>query len=43
MTKIFTFDVLTKCVNKSVKTAYFPESLKLANFAPVFKKGGSSL
>ena len=31
-------NVLTKCVNKSVETGYFPDSLKLANVAPVFKK-----
>ena len=34
----FTFDVLTKFINKSVETGYFPDSLKLANLAPVFKK-----
>ena len=34
----FTFDVLTNCINKSVETGYFPDSLKLANVAPVFKK-----
>ena len=34
----FAFDVLTKCINKSVETGYFPDSLKLANVAPVFKK-----
>ena len=34
----FTFDVLTKCVNKSIETGCFPDSLKLANVAPVFKK-----
>ena len=27
----FTFDVLTKCVNKSIETGFFPDSLKLAN------------
>ena len=31
-------NVLTKCVNKSVETGHFPDSLKLANVAPVFKK-----
>ena len=34
----FTFDVLTKCVTISIETRYFPDSLKLANVAPVFKK-----
>ena len=34
----FTFDVLTKCVNKFIETGYFPDSLKLANAAPIFKK-----
>ena len=32
----FTFDVLTNCINKSIETGYFPDSLKLANVAPVF-------
>ena len=27
----FTFDVLTKCVNKSIETGFFSDSLKLAN------------
>ena len=34
----FTFDVLSKCINKSFETGYIPDSLKLANVAPVFKK-----
>ena len=34
----FTFDVLTKCINKSIETGYFPDRLKLANDAAVFKK-----
>ena len=34
----FTFDVLTNCINKSIETGYFPDSLKLANVTPVFKK-----
>ena len=34
----FTFDVLTNCINKSIETGYFADSLKLANVAPVFKK-----
>ena len=32
----FTFDVLTNSINKSIETGYFPDSLKLANVAPVF-------
>ena len=32
----FTFDVLTNCINKSIETGYFPDSLKLENVAPVF-------
>ena len=31
-------DVITKCINKSIETKYFPDGLKLANVAPVFKK-----
>ena len=34
----FTFDVLTNCINKSIEAGYFPDSLKLANVALVFKK-----
>ena len=34
----FTFDVLTYCINKSIETGDFPDSLKLANIPPVFKK-----
>ena len=34
----YNFDVLTNCINKSIETGYFPDSLKLANVAPVFKK-----
>ena len=34
----FTFDVLPKCINKSIDTGYFPDSLKLADVALVFKK-----
>ena len=34
----FTFDVFTNSINKSVETGYFPDSLKLANVTPVFKK-----
>ena len=32
-----TFDVLTKCINKSIEAGYLPDSLKLANVTPVFK------
>ena len=32
----FTFDVLSNCINKSIETGYFPDSLKLANVVPVF-------
>ena len=32
----FIFDVLSNCINKSIETGYFPDSLKLANVAPVF-------
>ena len=38
----FTFNVLRKCINKSIETGYFPDSLRLTNVAPVFKKIGSS-
>ena len=34
----FTFDVFTNSINKSIETGCFPDSLKLANVAPVFKK-----
>ena len=34
----FTFYVLTNFINKSIETGYFPDSLKLANVALVFKK-----
>ena len=34
----FNFDILTNCINKSIETGYFPDSLKLANVSPVFKK-----
>ena len=33
-----TFDVLTKCINKSIEIRYFPDSLKLVNVGPAFKK-----
>ena len=34
----FTFETLTNCINKSIETGYFPESLKEANITPIFKK-----
>ena len=34
----FTFDVLTNCINKSIETGYFLDSLKLSSVTPVFKK-----
>ena len=34
----FTFDVFTKCINKSIENGYFPNSLKGANNKPLFKK-----
>ena len=32
----FIFDVLTKCVNQSIGTGFFPDSLKLANVTSSF-------
>ena len=34
----FTFETLTNCINKSIETGYFPNSLKEANITPIFKK-----
>ena len=34
----FTFDIITACINKAIETANFPDSLKMANVTPVFKK-----
>ena len=34
----FTFETLTNCINKSIETGYFPDSLKEANITPIFKK-----
>ena len=34
----FTFEILTNCINKSIETGYFPDSLKEANITPIFKK-----
>ena len=33
----FTFETLTNCINKSIETGYFPDSLKEANINPIFK------
>ena len=34
----FTFDIITACINKTIETGNFPDSLKMANVTPVFKK-----
>ena len=34
----FTFDIITACINKAIETGNFPDSLKMANVTPVFKK-----
>ena len=34
----FTFETLTNCINKSIETGYFPDSLKEANITSIFKK-----
>ena len=34
----FTFDIITACINKAMETGNFPDSLKMANVTPVFKK-----
>ena len=34
----FTFEILTNCINKSIETGCFPDSLKAANITPIFKK-----
>ena len=34
----FTFETLTNCINKSIETGYFPDSLKAANITPILKK-----
>ena len=34
----FTFGILTNCINKSIETGCFPDSLKAANVTPIFKK-----
>ena len=33
----FAFEVLTYCINKSINTSCFPDSLKEANITPIFK------
>ena len=37
----FTFETLTNCINKSIETGYFPDSLKEGNITPIFKKDDS--
>ena len=34
----FTFDIITACINKAIETANSPDSFKMANVRPVFKK-----
>ena len=34
----FTFRILTNCINKSIETGCFSDSLKAANITPIFKK-----
>ena len=34
----FTFDIITACINKAIETGNFPDSIKMANVTPVFKK-----
>ena len=34
----FTFEILTNCINKSIDTGCFPDSLKEANITRIFKK-----
>ena len=34
----FTFGILTNCINKSIETSCFPDSLKAANITPIYKK-----
>ena len=38
----FTFNQLTECINECLHNNCFPDSLKLANVTPVFKKGDST-
>ena len=32
------FDIITACINKAIETGNFPDSIKMANVTPVFKK-----
>ena len=34
----FTFEIITACINKAIETGNFPDSFKMANVTPVFKK-----
>ena len=34
----FTFEYLTSCVNEAILSSKFPDSFKLSNIAPVYKK-----
>ena len=34
----FIFNIITACINKAIGTGKFPDSLKMANVTPVFKK-----
>ena len=34
----FTFEYLTSCVNEAILSSKFPDSLKLSNIVPVYKK-----
>ena len=34
----FSFDIITACINKAIETGNFPDSFKMANVTPVFKK-----
>ena len=34
----FTFETLTNCINNSIETGYYLDSLKEANITPIFKK-----
>ena len=35
---VFTFEILTNCINKSIETGCFPDSLKEANITFIFKE-----
>ena len=35
--RFFFFDALTNCINESIENGRFPDSLKEANIAPVYK------